>query len=259
MTLAAIAKRTERFARDNSPTILTAVAVAGTISTAVLASRASIKAVEIIRADDVERALEGQELQTPRDKVRLVWTLYIPPVSIAAVTIASIIMVNRIGDRRTAAMAAAYGLAERGFEEYREKIVQKLGVQKEQSFRDEIAQEQVARTTEGLREVIVSSGEVLCYDAFTGRYFTSSVEQIKKAQNDINYEILHHNYASLSDFYDKIGLPSTAFSDDVGWNLSKRMEVNFSTVLSEDGRPCISISFITDPIRGFSKWSLGGH
>jgi len=65
--------------------------------------------------------------------------------------------------------------------------------------------------------------------------------------------VLNDFYASLSDFYDLIGLPTTSFSDEVGWNSDRLLELQFSTVLSDDGRPCISIDFRTVPIRDYYK------
>jgi hypothetical protein len=60
-------------------------------------------------------------------------------------------------------------------------------------------------------------------------------------------------YASLSDFYHLIGLPSTSFSDEVGWTSDKLLELEISTVLSEDERPCLSIGFNVAPIRNYYK------
>jgi hypothetical protein len=73
--------------------------------------------------------------------------------------------------------------------------------------------------------------------------------------NDVNFKINNDLYASLTDFYDRIGLERTAMSDDVGWNSDKLLNLRFSTVLSEDGRPAISISYDVYPLRGFCRIS----
>ncbi len=99
--------------------------------------------------------------------------------------------------------------------------------------------------------IITGGGEVLCYDLYTGRYFQSSMETLKKAQNDLNYTVLNHQYASLTDFYSLIGLSSTKSSDDVGWNADKLLELRFSATISDDGRPCITLDFVVAPIRNF--------
>jgi hypothetical protein len=88
---------------------------------------------------------------------------------------------------------------------------------------------------------------------YTGRYFQSSMESLKKAQNDLNYKILNSYYASLTDFYNLIGLSRTTTSDDVGWNSDEMLELRFSTIMSDDQRPCIAIDFKVAPIRGYFR------
>jgi hypothetical protein len=183
--------------------------------------------------------------------------MYIPTVGLGAVTITSIIFSNRISAREAAALATAYGLSERAFSEYKEKVVEKLGQNKETAVRDEIAQDRVKANPVNTREVILAgTGEVLCYDLLTGRYFMSSVEKIKRAENNVNYDIVNHDSATLSRFYDEIGLSPTPYSDSVGWDIDNRCEVQFSTVMSVDDRPCVSVDFARWPKPDHGKiWS----
>lgn len=253
MTLTSLAKRTEKFLADNSPTVLTVVGVTGTITTAYLAAKASFKASEILD-DELERRRLYNENSNPslRESARLVWKEYIPAAGVGVTTITCIILANRIGNRRAAAMAAAYSISEKAFVEYKEKVVEKLGENKEREVRDEIAQDQVNANPTG-EQVLVGDGNVLCFDSFTGRYFRGSMEIIKKAQNDTNYEILHNNYCSLGSFYDRLGLPPVSFSEEVGWNSDHLLEIEFSTVLADDGQPCLSMRFHVEPIRSYYK------
>lgn len=253
MTLSNIAKRAEKLIADNSPVILTAVAVTGTITTAVLASRASFKAKELFDIEEYHREyVEEVAPMDIREKVNLSWKLYVPAVGTGAITIACIIGANRIGTRRAAAMAAAYSLSEKAFVEYKDKVIEKMGETKEQKVRDSIAQDRVDANPVSTREVIITGGgDVLCYDSITGRYFESNVETLRKAQNDINQQILSSMYATLHEFYSLIGLPSTLYSSEVGWNNDNMLELQFSTVLSEDGKPCLSVGYATYPIRGY--------
>jgi hypothetical protein len=169
-------------------------------------------------------------------------------------TVTAIILANRIGSRRTAAVAAAFSISEKTLSEYKEKVVERLGEKKAQEFRDSIAQDRINANPVGNQQVIVTGGgTVLCYDEYTGRYFYSDMETLKKAQNDTNYEIINSNYASLSDFYSRIGLSRTASSDDVGWDSDRLLELEFSTTMSDDQRPCISVGFLVGPTRGFHK------
>jgi hypothetical protein len=98
------------------------------------------------------------------------------------------------------------------------------------------------------REVIIGNGNVLCFDAYSGRYFESSVETIRQAVNTTNSYILDHQYASLSHFYDEIGLPPNGISDEIGWKSDDLIDVTFSTVLAPDKRPCLCMDFACRPI-----------
>jgi hypothetical protein len=257
MTLVDLAKRAEKLVADRSPLILTAVGVTGTITTAVLTGKAAIKADRLLEKEKYyqsQRSNTPVEVLPPKEMFLLVWKLYIPPASVGALTVTSIILANQIGTRRAAAMAAAYALSEKAFTEYKEKVVEKIGENKERLVRDDLAQDQVRNNPVTDNQILMTGGgTVLCYEPFTGRYFNSDMESLKKAQNDLNYQVLSNYYASLSDFYDLVGLPRTKISDDLGWNSDEILELNFSTVLSDDGRPCISIDFKVAPIRDYYR------
>lgn len=256
MTFAQLASRIEKFAINNSPLILTAIGVTGTITTAVLTGKASYKAAEIISAEEHYRqdSWEHPEPATFKEKVKTCWPLYIPPLGTAALTISAIILANRIGTRRAAAMAAAYAISETAFEEYRDKVVEKLGKNKEREARDEIAQQRVDNAPVGKTEVIITGGgDCLFFDVFTGRYFRSDMETVKQAMNNLNYKIINHNYASLNDFYDMIGLAHIQIGEDIGWNTDDLMEILFSTTISDNQQPCITIDFHVKPMHNYFR------
>lgn len=251
-------KRTELLLAENASTILTSVGIVGTVATAVLTGRATFKAAEVIAEKEENRfetlVVDEVALLTKREQFKLVWPLYIPAVSVGTITVTSIFFANRITTKKAAALAAAYGISEKAFSEYKEKVVEQLGGKKEIALRDQIAQDRVTKDPVDGREIIlVGTGDVLCYDAYSGRYFQSTIENIKKAENKVNYEILHHMYASLSMFYDEIGIPPTSISDDLGWNSDHILDVTYSSTLSSDGRPCISIDFGVAPVVGYTK------
>lgn len=250
MTLTGLLKRAEKLITDNSPGILTGLAVAGSVATAYLTGVASMRAARLI---DETEAFGNYGLE-PKEKVILVWRMYLPAVITGGVTVTCIIFSNRIGSRRAAAVAAAYSLTERAFEEYRDKVVEKLGERKEQAIRDEIVQDRMDRHPPVQSQVIVTgTGDVLCTDAYSGRYFNSSVESIRQAQNDVNFQILHDGYASLTDFYDRLGLSSTQISDNVGWNSGRMLEIFFSAALTPEQKPCVSIEFSVEPYHNYTK------
>lgn len=251
MSITSLGKKAHDLIGEHSTALLTGVGVVGTVTTAVLAGRGAYKASQIIR-EEMGDDLDNQIPLSTKQKVELTWQLYIPAVGAGSATITAIIFANRIGARRTAAMAAAYGLSDRAFSDYKEKVKEKLGVGKETKIVNDIAQDRVNNNPPD-RVVVIGAGDVLCMDASTGRYFMCTHERIQKAQNEVNREIINHSSCSLSAFYDMIGLKPTAYSNDVGWNLNHCMEIVHSLTMSPDDRPCLVIDFSVAPIVSFDK------
>lgn len=243
-------KTLEKYVVDNSPAILTGVATVGVLSTAFLTGRASFQAAEKLRQEEREW---GTPLESNKEKVKLVWKLYIPAAVTGAMTVTCIIGANRIGARRAAALATTITIIERGFEEYREKVVENLGAKKEEKIRADVVQDRVNREEEKRATVIVGDGNVLCRDDFSGQYFESTVEKIRKAENDINKRILNNSYASLSDFYDLLGIERTGVSDELGWTLERQLDIRFDSALTKDNKPVLSVEFRVAPVRKY-EW-----
>lgn len=254
--------------KDYSPAILTGIGVTGTITTAYLTGQASFKAARLIAEEEhakltgpysdntvLTKSSSDNLILTKSQKVKLVWKFYIPPVGVGATTIASIILANRVASTKIAALAAASSISERALQEYKEKIVEKIGEKQERNARDEIAQDRINKNPMPSREVILAgTGQVLCYDMHTGRYFVSTMEDIKRAENKINFELNHYMHASASEFYDEIGLPATTYTDNVGWNSDKPLEVVFSSTLTSDSKPCLAIDFKNPPTTEYNRF-----
>lgn len=253
MNLTDIVTKFGKVLSDNAPTVLSGIAVTTSVATAVLSAQGSFRAARILRIEELRRDLETLQSEpiTIREKVDLVWICYAPAAVTGVISVTCIICANRIGTRRAAAMAAAYTMSRDAFAEYKDKVVERFGKGKETKIRDEIAADQI-RNNPNDREIIISGpNEVMCYDSITGRYFKGNIEALRKAQNDVNRSILHDMSAPLSEFYSLIGLPQTPYSNEVGWNSDHALELQFTTVLAEDGTPCLSINYETYPIRNF--------
>lgn len=255
MNLSELAKRAQKFAVDNSPAIFTAIGVTGVITSALLTARGTkLYMQELAEEGYYDRDYKFE--REPKEHLQRAWKFYIPAAGTSVLTIAAIVYANRVGNRRAAALAAAYSLTEKAFDEYKHKVVERLGSDKERNLRDEIAQDRVNKKPVDTKEVIVTgNGQVLCHEAFTGRYFQSDMETLRKAQNDINKQVINDSYASLSDFYDLLGLPHTDNSSEVGWNTDKLLELQFSATLTKYNVPCISMSFSVSPIRDYFRLS----
>lgn len=248
MNISRMMAKTSKFVADNSPLILTAMGVTGTLTTAYLTGKATFAAADKIEAEEL---IKNRKLST-KEKAKLVWPLYIPPAVTAFSTCTFIITANRIGTRRTAALASAYALSERAFEEYKDKVVEKIGEKKEDEIRSEIAQDRINRLDDSRIVVYTDTEKMLCLDTFSNQVFYSDIETIRRAENDINAQILHSDYATVSDFYSQIAaedLNDTSVSGEMGWNTDKRLEVHYSSCLYKDKTPCLVIDYATLPIR----------
>jgi hypothetical protein len=254
MTVRDILRVAERFVIANSPGILTGFAVAGTVSTAILTGKAAYSSALQIAAEEAALRKETDPYfpMGTRERVDLVWKNFIPPAVMLTSTIAAIILANHIGTRRSAALAAAFQLSEKMSEEYREKIVKTLGAKTEEKVRGELANDKMSKNPPPSYMITLGS-EVLFFDELSGRYFTNQMEAVKKAVNDINHQVNNYYHASLSDFYEMIGLPKTVFSDEIGWNTDELLDVRFSPVMLDDNRPAISISYNRNPVSGFDR------
>jgi hypothetical protein len=237
-----------------SSTFLTGMGVTGVVTTAYLTGRASFKAAQLLRVEQERRGGEPEEMMATKDKIKLVWPLYVPAISTGCTTITAIVMANHEASKKIAALTVASGISERALQEYKAKVVEKIGENKEMAIRDEIAQDRIRnKPPTNTQVMMVGESEILCHDMLTGRYFNSTVEKIRQAMNNTNYEIIAHDYASLSFFYDEIGLAPTAYSDYVGWKADDHPEVTFSSVLSPDDRPCLAVDFDVAPHSGYNQ------
>lgn len=243
-TASSLAKRLGKTLSDNSPVILTAAGVAGVLTTAVLTGKAVLKADQILW-----EAQETDELK----QFELVWQCYIPPAIAATGTIAAIIGAQHISNRRSAALMSLYSLTDTAFREYKDKVVEQIGENKEQKVRDSVAQDRVEKNPPTREVLLVGSGDVLCYETMTGRYFHSNMENLRRAENDINRQINQDMYASLNEFWNLVGIPSTGYGDLVGWNLDTPLDLQFTSVLSENSMPALAVGYAKMPKEKYDK------
>lgn len=246
-----LAKGVRKVVSDNAPVILTAAAVVGVATTTLFAVKATPNALGLIEAAEET----AQKPLTPPQKIRLTLPCYIPALGMGAATMACIIGASTTATKRNAALLSAFTLSENAFKEYQSKVVETLGEKKEQIVRDEIAKDRVQNNPPSDNSVIFAgSGKVLCYEMLTGRYFESTHEDLRKAENNINKQIINEMYASQNDFYREIGISTNKFGDEFGWNTDNLLELQFSSVLTEDNKPCLAIDYRVNANRGYHKF-----
>lgn len=223
--------------KSNGPEILTGLGVGGVFATSYFATKAGF--------ESAKHFSEGPPMEeiSIKERIKQTWKLYIPPVTSGAFTIGCVLAGARGSNKRTAAAVTAYSLAERTLTEYKEKVVeQAAGKNRDEKIREEIARDKVNANPPS-SEIVVGEGLVLCCELYTGRYFTSTMEALQKATNQVNSWALNIGQAELDSFYDQIGLPYTSASGNMGWTDERLMELEISWVGTPDDRPCLAFNY----------------
>ena len=244
MNITDLNKAIRRNTKAHSSLILSVAAGIGTLTTAYLAGRASFQAAEVIRKHEEQFPPADNRKERVIDRTKLVWKLYIPPAISAGTTIGCIVFANRVDTKKILAAQTAVAVTQRAYSEYRDKVIEEFGARKDEAIRDQLASERVMKNPPPAQDILITGpGNVLCCEVYTGRYFASDMETLKRAQNDLNAKLLAHDYATLNDFYYMIGLGQTSYSSQGGWKSNRLMELQFSTILTDDGRPCLSFEY----------------
>ena len=245
-----------------APQIFTGMTVVGVTATAIFAAKASPKARDILdkyiedqEQENKERVAKGEdpfELRiTWQDRVRLTWRLYVPTILAGLYTVTCAITSQSISTQRNAALLSAYTLAQATAHEYQTKVIETMGEKKELAVHDAIAKDKViANPPQDGQIIITGRGETLVLDEWSGRYFKSDIEELRKIQNLLNQRIINDGWVSLSELYSELGLAHTTSSDDMGWTTDLLIDMRFSSQLTPDGEPCLVLGFNNNPQYG---------
>lgn len=259
MNISNLAKNVGQTLSNNSPVILTGMAVAGTVSSAILSAKGGMQARVALEERDNELLESGVEDRTRKeefiDDVKTTWKFYIPAGLMTGATVACVIGAHSINNRRNAAIMTAYSLTDRAFQEYKEHIVETIGEKKEQAAREELGKKHLDNNPVTQNTIILGEGDHLCYDQATGRYFNSTMEKIRRAVNDINERCISQVYASHNDFYEHLGLPPIGLGEELGWRDTHLMNVSFSTHLTSDAKPCLVLDYTVGPVNSYYRES----
>lgn len=246
----------------HSPEILTGLGIAGMITTTVMAVKATPKALFLIEDEKHRIKLENDDYEVEpelkaKEVVKITWKCYIPSAVTGIVSIACLVGASSVNVRRNAALATAYTLSESTLKEYQKKVVETIGEKKEQTVRDAIAKDKLEKNPPSNNEVFITEkGNTLCYDVISGRYFRSDIEKIRKAENQLNHQLMQEMYLSLNDFYYELGLRPTKQGNEMGWNINDGLiDLHFSTQLSDDDEPCLVIDYHVAPRYGYGDLS----
>lgn len=258
-------KTVKRGFGKRSPEILLGLGIASAITSTVLAVKATPKAMELLAEAEkeninrqIKEGVPGPEVKNglpSAQVVKTVWKCYIPAAISGAASIACLLGSHSVHTKRNAALATAYKLSETALNEYREKVVEEIGEDKEKVIRDKVSQKHLDEKPVSKNEVIITgTGKQLCYDGISGRYFESDIQTIRAAVNKINETMVYEMYAALNDFYNEIGLSNTDMGDELGWNIDDGLlEISYGAMVANDGRPCITLEYHVAPRYDFAK------
>jgi hypothetical protein len=255
MNISSAIKTAKTVITANSPVLLVGTAIAGVVTTGVLAAKAGYKARGIIDEAVSDREAEGLEPVelTLQEKASLTWLCYASPVLTGASTIAAVVGVHTIHTKRHTAMAGLYAITSTKLDDYQEKAEELLGPKKSQVLRDDVAQKAVDRHPINEEDIILTGkGTEIMIDEWTGRSYYGSVAVVESAINEINRRLIDNDDVDLNDYYELLGLPEVKSGDDFGWSGSK-ISAKFGGVVLADGRSAISTYFHQAPKRGLDR------
>lgn len=253
MNVPVIFRRAAGYVSKNSVAILTGAEIVGFFSTvgfAVVATRRADLIIDRLNEDYLNDPREGIDPPTKMDVFKQVAPVYIPTVIMGVLTLACMIGSKKISSRQNAVLASLYSTSQMALKEYQDKVVERFGEKEERQVRDDVARARLEKHPIQDNQVIITGkGEHLCFEPLSGRYFKSDIEKIRRVVNDVNHDIVSdmYMYKSLNDFYGELGLPPIELGDDQGWNIDHRMDIDFSSHLTTDGTPCLSIDYLEPP------------
>ena len=243
--------------KKHSPEILVTAGVVGTVVGAVMACKATLKVHEVLDTakndiDDIHEAMEagvnkaGNEYTGEHGKKDLsivyahtgveIAKLYGPAVMVGGVSIVSIFAGHRILNKRNVALAAAYATVDRGFKEYRGRVVERFGEALDRELKYNIKAKEVEEIVvdengeERVEKKIVETAEINEYSEYA-RFFDEGCRGwdkdseynlmfLRQTQNYANDKLRAKGYLFLNEVYDMLDIPRTQAGQVVGWMLN---------------------------------------
>lgn len=233
-------------AQKHSPVILLGIGITGFVGTVVLAASATLKMDEVLK-DHEEKVQQGHDAlalgtdnYTEKDRKKDLTTLYIqtglkvtklyaPAVLLGAVSICAMTGSYSILNRRNVGLTAAYTAVMEGFKEYRERVVQDLGVEKDAEYRHGLIDRQIAvDTDEGPVAKTMKGTDASKTGSIYAKIFDESNPNWKKEpgynqlflqaqQNYVNNLLKHRGHVFLNEVYEALGMDHTKAGAVVGW------------------------------------------
>lgn len=228
--------------RKHAPVILFVAGAVGVVGATVLACRATLKMEEVldeIQIDlDKARALEHPNYSdTDRQKdlaliylkgTGRIFTMYAPALGLGVLSILALTGSHVILTKRNAAVVAAYAALDKGFREYRNRVMDELGADKDREFRYGVIEREIVEETEEgpvvKRVKQIGPGGSSIYARFFDEHAIAWNKDpfynqmfIQCQQNYANDLLQARGHVLLNDVYDMLKFPRTKEGCVVGW------------------------------------------
>lgn len=219
------------FVTRNSPSILMGFGIAGIAATAISTGKASIKADHILE----EMHYLSDEEPTKVEKFKAVAPVFIPPVAFGILTAGCFLASNTINIQRQLALISAWSMSERTLSNTESKLSEVLGSDKKvKKLVDEVAKEDVKNNPPDENKILktMSDGnKIIMRDGVVGGPdFETDLETLKAVFNELNNRLNSHEWVTVNDLKWALGLPRTAFWEDLGWSNGEQLEPYWSVV-----------------------------
>jgi len=239
-----VVARNALLAQRSSPGILLGVGIVGMVGSTVLACRATLKMEEVLDETrgklEMAKTLEHVEY-SEKDRKRdisliyfqtgvKVTRLYSPAIIVGVISIAALTKSHNILTSRNAALTAAYTALDKGFNQYRARVIEKYGEDQDRDFRYGTEQVEIVDPKTNKKKIVkrVSSDEPSIYARFFDQSSSSWSKEPEynliflKAQQNYANDLLHaRGHVLLNDVYDMLGIPRSKAGAVVGWVLSR--------------------------------------
>ena len=232
----------------NLPSILSGAAIAGIVATVWTTYKATPEinsAMESAKWDKAAKVNEDEETVSAADVTLTKWETFKAvapyvwkPAACVAFSAVCVVSANVLNVQRLTMLAGAYKLSEKKLQEYEEKAKELLGEKKATELHDEVVKEMRDTPYDSKAVIKTGKGDALFYDEFSGRYFRSSTEAIRKIESDLNKALVCGDSVCLNELYGELGLPDIKFGGDFGWG--------FNDYISNSRVPCIDIDITYD-------------
>ena len=253
ITIKTAAKKAMFNVKKHSPEILIVAGIAGVVTSAVMACKATMKVNEVlaetkeninkvhdVMADQGISEKEYSKEDSARDLaiiygkagVKLA-KLYGPAIALGGLSLTAIVCSNNILRKRNVALAAAYTAIDTSYKQYRSRVIEKFGENVDREMKYGIKAVQIEEKTvdeNGKKKTVKNTVEVVNpYDySDYARFFDVgnpnwekdseyNLMFLKRQQAYANDKLKANGYLFLNEVYDMLGIPKSKAGQVVGW------------------------------------------